>query len=120
MSPADDAGDLVEAQYSGQKAALRPIYTLLIEKVRGFGGDVEISPKKDYVSLRRRKQFAIFQPSSATRLDVGINLKGEPPTDRLEPSGSFNAMVTHRVRLSKIEDVDKQLLGWLRKAYDAA
>ena len=89
----------------------------VLAAVKKFGADVEISPKKAYVSLRRNKQFAIIQPSTATRLDVGINLKGVEPAGRLEPSGSFNAMVSHRVRVSKPDEVDKELLGWLKKAY---
>lgn len=112
--------DLVAAQYGGPKAALKPVYDALLAAVEKFGPDVEASPKKGYVSIRRKKQFAIFQPSTATRLDVGINLKGEPASGRLEASGSFNSMVSHRVRLSKKEEVDKELIGWLKKAYDAA
>jgi hypothetical protein len=112
--------DLVEVQYSGAKAGLRPIYERLIELVRGFGSDVEIAPKLAYVSLRRSKQFAILQPSTATRLDVGIQLKGVAPTARLEASGSFNAMVSHRVRLTSAKEIDSELKRWLKQAYDAA
>jgi hypothetical protein len=90
------------------------------QAITAFGADVELAPKKQYVSARRSKQFAIIQPSTATRVDVGLNLKGEPTTDRLEASGSFNSMVTHRVRVARPEDVDGQLLKWLRKAYDGA
>jgi hypothetical protein len=92
----------------------------LLAAVHKFGTDVQVSPKKAYVSLRRSKQFAIIQPSTATRLDVGINLKGTAPTPRLEASGSFNAMVSHRVRVSKLGEVDKELLGWLKAAYKAS
>ena len=112
--------DAVGEQYKGPKAALRPIYDAIVAEVTKFGGDVEISPKKANVSLRRSKQFALLQPSTATRFDVGINLKGEMPAGRLEASGSFSAMVSHRVRLESLKDVDKQLVGWLKKAYDAA
>ena len=118
--PTQAAPDLVEAQYAGAKAALRPVYDALIEVVSGFGDDVEISPKKSYVSLRRNKQFALLQPSTRTRVDVGINLKDRPATDRLESSGSFNAMVSHRVRLTAVDDVDRELASWLKAAYDAA
>jgi hypothetical protein len=118
--PAPADGDLVNAQYSGAKADLRPIYDALIEVVTGFGDDVELSPKKAYVSLRRNKQFAIVQPSTKTRVDVGINLKGQEPTGRLEASGSFNSMVTHRVRVTGVEQVDDELTGWLKAAYDAS
>ena len=88
--------------------------------MQGFGKDVELSPKKGYVSLRRAKQFGLVQPSTKTRVDVGIQLKVVEPTDRLEASGSFNAMVSHRVRVTAASEVDDELIGWLRKAYDAA
>ena len=112
--------DLITTQYAGAKAPLKPIYDALLAAIQKFGSDIEVAPKKAYVSLRRSKQFAIIQPSTATRVDVGINLKGVTTTDRLEPSGSFNAMVSHRVRMSKKDEVNKELIGWLRKAYDAA
>ena len=56
----DGPQDLVTNQYSGPKEALRPIYDRLIEGVQKFGNDVEISPKKAYVSLRRKKQFGLI------------------------------------------------------------
>jgi hypothetical protein len=119
-APAPGSAGLVEAQYAGPKAGLRPIYDALVGLVRQFGGDVELTPKKAYVSLRRAKQFGLIQPSTATRVDVGINLKGQAPTARLEASGSFNAMVSHRVRVSTVAEVDAELAAWLRRAYDAA
>lgn len=112
--------DLLTAQYAGAKAGLKPWYDQLLAAVKKFGSDVEVSPKKTYVSLRRSKQFAIVQPSTATRLDVGINLKGENTTPRLEASGSFNAMVSHRVRVEEAKQIDKELLGWLKQAYERA
>lgn len=119
-SAAENTEDLVEGQYSGAKAGLRPIYDALLKKIQAFGKDVEIAPKKAYVSLRRSKQFALIQPSTATRLDVGIQLKSEKPAGRLEASGSFNAMVSHRVRLENASDVDAELIGWLKQAYEGA
>lgn len=117
---AEAGEDLVATQYGGAKSALRPIYDALVMVIQKFGGDVEFSPKKAYVSVRRGKQFAIIQPTTATRVDIGINLKGEPTTERLEASGSFNAMVSHRVRLASVKDVNAELAAWLKKAYDAA
>src|SRR5439155_8372208 len=114
---ATDADALVAAQYAGAKAGLKPIYDAVIAAVQSFGKDVEISPKKAYVSLRRSKQFAIVQPSTASRVDVGLVLKGVEPKGRLEAAGSFNAMVTHRVRVSTPAEVDKELVGWLKQAY---
>jgi hypothetical protein len=123
---ASDAGsagsdaDLIDAQYSAKKEALRPIYDKLAKAVQKFGKDVELAPKKAYVSLRRSKQFGLIQPSTATRVDLGLNLKGEAAGERLEASGSFNSMCTHRVRLATVKDVDAEVIAWLRTAYDRA
>lgn len=120
-SPSDAApADPADALYAGPKSALRPIHDALLAAVRSFGPDVELAPKKTYVSLRRSRQFALIQPSTKTRVDVGIQLKGTPPTSRLEASGSFNQMVSHRVRVTKPGEVDAALIGWLRKAYESA
>lgn len=112
--------DLVAAQYAGAKAGLKPIHDALVAAVRRFGADVELAPKKAYVSLRRSKQFGLIQPSTTSRLDVGITLKGIPPTDRLEAAGSWNSMVTHRVRLASPGEVDAELIAWLKQAYTKA
>lgn len=120
-SPAAPAGsDPVDEMYAGAKAVLRPIHDALMAKIAAFGPDVDVAPKKGYLSVRRSKQFAILQPSTATRLDVGIQLKGVEPTGRLEASGSFNAMLTHRVRVASLADIDAELVGWLKRAYDSA
>jgi hypothetical protein len=116
---AGEEENFVDAQYADKKAALRPIYDALVVAVAGFGDDVEIAPKRTYVSLRRKKQFGLIQPG-AGRVDVGVNIKGMEPAGRLEKSGSFNAMVSHRVRVGGVEDVDDELIGWLRQAYEQA
>lgn len=86
----------------------------------GFGDDVDIAPKKAYVSLRRSKQFGISKPSSRTRVDVGIDLKGADSTERLVEGKSFSGMVSHQVGVSDVSDVDDELVGWLREAYEKA
>jgi hypothetical protein len=116
-APAAGSDDLIDAQYTGSKAAMRPLYDMLIAAIAAIGPDVEVSPKKTCVSLRRGKQFALIQPT-AQRLDVGIILKGVPPAGRLEQSPT--TMCTHRVRVSSEAEIDPELLGWLRRAYEAA
>jgi predicted transport protein len=114
------ADDLVSAQYEGPKAVLRPVYDAVLSAVEKFGSDVEIAPKKTYVSLRRKKQFAIVQPSTRTRVDLGLNLKGVEPVGRLEGGNVFGGMCTHLVKLTSVEEVDDQVKNWLRLAYDQA
>jgi hypothetical protein len=113
-------GDPVAHLFEGDKAALRPLYDALIAAALACGPDVEIAPKKNNVSLRRGKQFALIQPTTRTRLDLGLILKGREPAGRLEASGSFNAMFTHRVKLGGVAEVDDAVRGWLREAYGEA
>lgn len=120
-----DAGSMSEEQlmdgmFAGPKAALKPIHARLAAFVRSLGDDVELAPKKAYVSARRSKQFAILQPSTRDRYDLGLNLKGVEPAGRLEASGSFNAMCSHRVRLAAADEVDDEVEGWIRQAYERA
>jgi predicted transport protein len=115
-TPAEE--DLVSAQYKGPKAGLKSVYDALLTGVSKFGSDVEIAPKKSYVSLRRKKQFAIVQPATTSRIDLGLNLKGVDATERLEGGKVFSGMCTHKVKLSSINDVDKEVINWLKQAYD--
>jgi hypothetical protein len=116
-APASSA-DVLDDLYAGPKAALRPIHERLMERIRTFG-DFEEAPKKTYVSLRRKKQFATIGPATRTRVDVGLNMKGVEPTSRLTalPPGG---MCQYRVTVTDPAEVDAELIGWIREAYDAA
>ena len=112
--------DPIGALYTGKKAGLRPLHEALMKAVEALGDDIELAPKKGYVSLRRRKQFAMIQPSAAGRIDLGLILRDMPADGRLESAAGFNALFTHRVRLFGPADVDAQLISWLQRAYDHA
>ena len=109
--------DLVENQYSG-KEALRPMYERLLAVVKPFGKDVIITPKKTSVSIIRKKQFALIKPATKTRIDLGLKLKDKPTTDRLGNSGPFGTMCTHRVQLFDVNQIDDELVAWIKEAYD--
>ncbi|MCB0496179.1 MAG: DUF4287 domain-containing protein [Cyclobacteriaceae bacterium] len=111
--------DLIEEQYKG-KEGLIPIYEHLKSLITTLGNDIEFAPKKTYVSLRRNKQFALIQPSTKTRLDLGLNLKGKKPSAQLELSGSFNSMCSHRIRISSQDNITDDVMEWLKEAYNAA
>jgi predicted transport protein len=120
-SAAPSAGgepDLVAAQYAG-KEHLRPIYDRVLEVVGGFGDDIEVAPKKTYVSLRRGRQFAIVQPATKKRLDLGIDLREDVGSPRLSGS-AFSGMVSHKLGVESVAEVDDEVVGWLRRAYERA
>jgi hypothetical protein len=110
--------DVVDAIYVGPKAALRPIHDALMKAIQAFGA-FEIAPKKGYLSLRRKKQFAMIGPATNTRVEVGLNMKDVPGTTRLlaQPPGG---MCQYKVKIADPAEVDAELLAWIRRAYDSA
>jgi hypothetical protein len=115
---AASGGDVLDDIYAGTKAPLRPIHDAVMSAIAGFG-PFEIAPKKGYVSLRRKKQFAMVGPATNTRVEVGLNMKDVPATARLlaNPPGG---MCQYKVKVTTAGEVDAELVGWIRRAYDAA
>jgi hypothetical protein len=113
--------DPIAAHFTGKKGGWREPYEALAARIVAFGSDVEIAPAKSYINLVRGfRKFGIVQISAADRMDIGIKRKGVEPTDRFEAAGSWNAMVTHRVRITDPVQIDAEVLAWLKLAYDAA
>jgi hypothetical protein len=115
---ATGSGAVLDEIYSGNKAGLRPIHERLLKAMAKFG-DYETAPKKGYVSLRRKKQFAMIGPATQTRVEVGLNMKGIAATSRLLAE-SPGKMCNYKVRLGSPDEVDAELVGWMRTAYDSA
>ena len=111
-------GDPLDDIYAGAKAPLRALHEHIIALVDGFG-PYEKAPKKATVSLRRKKQFALLGPSSRTQIEIGINHKDLPAHPRLRPMAP-GGMCQYAVRVASVEEVDADVAGWLRAAYDAA
>jgi len=104
--------------YSGAKAGFRPIHEALVKHIERFG-EFEVAPKKGYVSLRRKKQFAMIGPKTNTRFELGINAKDIKKNKRLleQPKGS---MCNYIVNLTDTQEVDAELIAWLKSAYESA
>ena len=115
-----DPATLVESMVKG-KEPIRPIFTRLTLEIEELGDDVKVEPRQTYVAFSRVRQFAVLQPSTATRLDVGLVLPDAEETQRLWPAGSFGSgRISHRVSLAHEDEIDAELIAWLRDAYDFA
>jgi len=115
-----DAAGYVEAMFSGPKAALRPLYDALYDLARSLGKDVKISPGKTIVSIFRTHVIAQIKPSTRTRIDFGLALGDTPAGGRLIDTGGLakKDRITHRIEVHSLDDIDEELKGWLRKAYE--
>lgn len=115
---AENTDSLIIKQYQG-KEHFRPIYDKLISEITSFGKDVVIAPKNAYVSLVRKKQFAILNPATKTRFEIGINLKGQAPEGKLIAEKP-NAMCSHKIMITDINEIDKEVIKWIMTAYNNA
>jgi predicted transport protein len=113
-----DTDGLIESQYKG-KENLKPFYDKLIAEIERFEGAFDIAPKKTYVSLKRKKQFIILNPASKTRFEIGFNLKGVEPKGKLEAEKP-NGICSHKINLSDINDIDQEVIDWIKMAFDNA
>ena len=112
------AGDALDLLYAGAKAPLRPLHDALMQVVQSLG-DFETAPKKTYISLRRKKQFAMLGPATKDSIELGLNAKDLAAHARLKllPPGGMCQATT---RISSLGEIDKTLKAWLKQAYDAA
>jgi hypothetical protein len=114
------AEQYVADMYAGGKAELRPLYDALLKIGLALGKDVKACPCKTIVPLYRKHVFAELKPSTRTRLDLGLALGETPFGGRLIDTGgrAKKNRITHRIAVSRPEDIDGELKRWLKKAYD--
>ncbi|PWL30345.1 DUF4287 domain-containing protein [uncultured Roseivirga sp.] len=119
MAPKTSSEDSLDDELLKGKEDMMPVFKKAKAMFEAIDGDVEFSYKKTYISLRTpKKQFALLQPSTKTRVDIGLNLKGMEPEGKVEAAGSWNSMVSHRVKATSLDDLEG-IQKWLQKAYDA-
>ncbi len=117
-SGADDLAAVIDALYQGDKAALRPVNDSVMAAIHMLG-HFEIAPKKGYLSLRRKKQFAMLGPASRGRIEIGLNMKNMPASERLIPQAA-GGMCQYKVYLNRVEELDDDVKGWLKTAFEGA
>lgn len=110
------ADGLIDGQYV-DRPQLRPIFDAIIDAASSFG-DIIIQARKTYVSLvTPRRTFARIQPTTKSRLDLALRLEGHKPGKRLQLS-KLHETTPLQVSLTLADDVDSEVLKWLREAYD--
>ena len=112
----ENKDDLVDLQYKG-KEHFKPLYDKLVTKILEFGNNIEIAPKKAYVSLRSKKQFAILNPATKSRFEIGLIIKDQKGEGVLEEIKTSNSMCSHKINLSSIEEINHEVMNWIKIAY---
>jgi hypothetical protein len=109
------ADQLIARQYA-DRPHLRPIYDAIVRAATSCG-DVVIQARKTFVSLLSpRRTFARVQPTTRTRVDLGLRLDGRRPRQRLRPSKIHETMPL-QVSFETADEVDSEVQKWLHQAY---
>jgi predicted transport protein len=118
---AGKTGDEAVAKlFEGERASFLPIYEKIARVAASFGPDVEVQPRQSYVAFSRGNQFALVKPARQ-RIDLALKLRNAPFDPRLEAAeGLGSGSMTHRVAITKFDEIDKQVIDWLKDAYRAA
>lgn len=117
--PKETSNERLSRHFGGKKAVWKQPYEDLLTSVMGFGSDTAVKLGGTYISLLRAgRKFAIIQ-ITANRMDIGIKRKGIDPIGPFQTSGNWNSMVTHRVQVTMPVGISKEIIDWLRAAYDA-
>ena len=117
-----DVEGYIDSQYTGAKAALRPIFDRLREVIGGFGDDVSVEGRSGYTPFVRRRQFAAVAAATKQRVDVGLRLTQPPPEemindDLIKPSNG-PGQSTYKVGVTGVDEVGTELIALLRLAYE--
>jgi hypothetical protein len=113
------ADELIDGQYA-DRPQLRPILDAILAAAPGLG-EVEVQARKTYVTLLSPKRtFASVEPTTKSRVDLGLRLPQPKAHGRLELARSLGqSAMNARIGLSSADDVDDEVMTWLQRAYDA-
>jgi hypothetical protein len=114
------AAEWVEAQYSGARAGLRPLYEELLKLGFALGKNVKACPCKTMVPFYRTHVFAQIKPSTNSRIDLGFALGNMKTPKRLIDTGGYEKKdrITRRIEIRSKADIDDEVKRWLKEAYD--
>lgn len=113
------AVQFVDDQFAGPKAALRPIFEVVLDFARTLGSDVRVCPCKTIVPIYRNRVFAELKPATKTRLELALAL-GESPFDppfTVNPRAKGNDRLRHLIPLFHMNDFNAAAKKALKTAY---
>ena len=101
----------------GKESEVVKTYYHLINKLKEFG-PIRIEPKKTSIHLANRFGFAgVYTRKKYINLELHLNHRLDNPKVNKVEQASPNRY-HHTVRLNNQKEIDKELLSWLREAYE--
>lgn len=108
----------IEDKFTGNYAAMKPLYDELERRVKQLGPDVICYAKKYYIAFKRSKIFGVVH-NYTTRIDLGLCLEEGTDSPRLVDASNWGwSRISKAVRLVDVEGLDDEVMEWLRHAYE--
>jgi len=113
-----EAGELIEGQYA-DRPQLRPILDAVLALLPALG-PATVQARRTIVSLVcPRRTFAVVRATTKDRVDLGLRLDDAEPGGRLQSAkGIGGGGATVRIALRRPEDIDEEVRGLMRRAYE--
>lgn len=111
---------LIAELFSGTKADWLPAYDELVSKLNHFGSDIKIVPTKENILLQRSEAVFGLIKITNQRLTIGVNLPGEAYTPRFASAFNWTDAVSHCIDVSVYQQINDELISWLKAAYARA
>ncbi len=114
---------LLDAQFAGPRAALRPLYEALVHVAKRVGSQTKPVPALGFVAFTRKGiPFAVVKVVGKLRMDLGLALEAQTPNPRWKKSRKLAGVerITHRAELYELPDIDGELVQWVKRAYELA
>lgn len=106
----------VEQHFEGKSPHVRSTYDTIVAASRSFG-PVEEDPKKTSIHLNRKSAFAGIQ-TRREFLILTIKSNGDIDSPRISKREHTSAhRWYHEVKIVSCDDIDSQIVGWLRDSY---
>jgi hypothetical protein len=113
-----DSGELIDGQYA-DRPQLRPVLDVVLAAMPSLGPVTAVARKSCVSLVSPRRTFAAVQATTKSRVDLGLRLDHTEPAGRLLVAKNIaSGTINLRIALGGPGDVDEEVLGWLRRAYD--
>ncbi|HUA30942.1 MAG TPA: DUF5990 family protein [Streptosporangiaceae bacterium] len=115
-----EADELIAGQYADRRH-LQPILDAVLAVLPPFGRVTAVARTHCVSFVSPRRTFAAAEATTKSRVDLGLRLDAVAPDGRMLAARNLNASSMNlRIALTRPGDVDDEVRGWLRRAYDAS
>jgi hypothetical protein len=108
-----------EDLFAGKEPDVRELYNHLIDRIKEFG-DIEVHPGKWNLTVRRLSTFLsiMIEKTHLTLVFISSEPIDEFPVYQNYPHSA--SRFSNAVKIESADEVDDQLIRWLRKAWEIA